>query len=239
MNNLTPFQMQYYTTDTATYKTKRFLKMSKENEIHPTAIIGNEVRLGKGNKIGAYVVIQGKTFIGNDNVFHAYCSIGNEPKNKQSFDKKSKGTYIGNNNVFREYVSIDSGYYMPTILGDNINILISSHIGQGSHIHDNCIIGCNVIIEGNNLIGNAVNIELGSICQKNSKIGSYALICANTLISEKSNLNCFGVYSGSPSKYVKENDYQKLKWTYEMVLDICAEFDKMVEGYDKRKLQEV
>ena len=51
MNDLTPFQTQYYTTDTATNKSKRFMQMVSNNQIHPTAIIGNNVRIGKGNKI--------------------------------------------------------------------------------------------------------------------------------------------------------------------------------------------
>jgi hypothetical protein len=53
-----------------------------------------------------------------------------------------------------------------------------------------------------------------------------------TIITKKVSPQCFGTYVGSPAKYIKENDYQKLKWSYEMVLDICAEFDKMCDTYD-------
>jgi UDP-N-acetylglucosamine acyltransferase len=234
MNDLTPFKKQYYTTDTATQPTKRFLKMVNENHIHPTAIIGDNVRIGKGNKIGAYAVIQGKTFIGDNNVFEPFCSIGNEPEHKDFFGKKNKGTYIGNNNVFREYVTINAGCFMPTMLGDNITMLRGSHIGHDSHIHDNCTISCNVLIGGHSLLGKGVNMGLGSICHQYSKIGSYAMIGMGAIITKKIKPNCFGTYVGSPAKYIKENDYQKQKWSYEMVLDICAEFDKMVEGYDGR-----
>ena len=31
MEDLTPFQMQYYTTDTATNKSKRFMQMVRDN----------------------------------------------------------------------------------------------------------------------------------------------------------------------------------------------------------------
>jgi UDP-N-acetylglucosamine acyltransferase len=235
MNDLTPFQTQYYTTDTATNKSKRFMQMVSNNQIHPTAIIGNNVRIGKGNKIGAYVVIQGKTHIGDNNIFEPFCSIGNEPQHEDFLGKKNKGTYLGNNNIFREYVTINAGFYMPTMLGDNIVILRGSHVGHDSLIYDNSKIGCNVIIEGHCLVGTAVNIESSSICQKHSKIGSCAVICANTVVSEKTNPNCFGVYSGNPAKYIKENDFIKLKWSYEMVLDTCAEFDKMIDVFETKK----
>ncbi len=232
MNDLTPFQMQYYTTDTATNKSRRFLDMVRNNHIHPTAIIGDNVRIGKGNKIGAYVVIQGKTWIGDNNVFEPFCSIGNEPEHKDFFGKKNKGTNIGNNNVFREYVTINAGCYVPTQLGNNITMLRGSHIGHDSEINDDCTISCNVLIGGHSLLGVGVNMGLGSICHQYSKIGSYAMIGMGAIITKKTNPNCFGVYVGNPAKYIKENDHQKIKWGYEMVLDICAEFDKMVESYN-------
>lgn len=191
MNDLTPFQMQYYTTDTATNRSRRFLDMVRNNQIHPTAIIGNNVKIGKGNKIGAYAVITGKTTIGNNNVFEPFCSIGNEPEHKDFFGKKNKGTFIGNNNVFREYVTINAGCLMPTMLGDNITMLRGSHIGHDSNIHDNCTISCNVLIGGHSLLGKGVNMGLGSICHQYSKIGSYAMIGMGAIITKKTNPNHF------------------------------------------------
>ena len=233
MNDLTPFQMQYYTTDTATNKSKRFMQMVRDNHIHPTAIIGNNVRLGKGNKIGAYVVIQGKTWIGDNNVFEPFCSIGNEPEHKDFFGKKNKGVFIGNNNVFREYVTINAGCFVPTQLGDNITMLRGSHIGHDSEINNDCTISCNVLIGGHSLLGVGVNMGLGSICHQYSKIGSYAMIGMGSIVTKKVNVQCFGTYVGNPAKYIKENDYQKQKWSYEMVLDICAEFEKMIERHEE------
>jgi UDP-N-acetylglucosamine acyltransferase len=233
MSDLTPFQKQYYTTDTATQPTKRFMQMVRDNHIHPTAIIGKNVRLGKGNKIGAYVVIQGKTWIGDNNVFEPFCSIGNEPEHKDFFGKKNKGTYIGNNNVFREYVTINAGCFVPTQLGDNITMLRGSHIGHDSEINNDCTISCNVLIGGHSLLGVGVNMGLGSICHQYSKIGSYAMIGMGSIVTKKVNVQCFGTYVGNPAKYIKENDYQKQKWSYEMVLDICAEFEKMIERHEE------
>ena len=233
MNDLTPFQKQYYTTDTATPKSKRFLQMVNDNDIHPTAIIGNNVRLGKGNKIGAYVVIQGKTCIGDNNVFEPFCSIGNEPEHKDFFGKKNKGTFIGNNNIFREYVTINAGCFQPTQLGDNILMLRGSYVAHDCEINNDCTITCNVLIGGHSLLGVGVNMGFGSICHQYSKIGSYAMIGMGSIVTKKVNVQCFGTYVGNPAKYIKENDYQKHKWSYEMVLDICAEFEKMVERHEK------
>jgi UDP-N-acetylglucosamine acyltransferase len=226
MEDLTPFQMQYYTTDTATNKSKRFMQMVRDNHIHPTAIIGNNVRLGKGNKIGAYVVIQGKTWIGDNNVFEPFCSIGNEPEHKDFFGKKNKGVFIGNNNVFREYVTINAGIDKPTTLQDDIIMLRGSHIGHDSFISNNCVISCNVLIGGHSFLGVGVNMGLGSICHQFSKIGSYSMIGMGTIITKKSSINCFGTYVGSPAKYIKENDYKKEQFNYQQVLDVCRFFEE-------------
>ena len=219
--------MQYYTTDTATNKSKRFMQMFKDNHIHPTAIIGNNVRLGKGNKIGAYVVIQGKTCIGDNNVFEPFCSIGNEGEHKDFFGKKNKGTFIGNNNIFREYVTINAGCFQPTQLGDNILMLRGSYVAHDCEINNDCTISCNVLIGGHSLLGIGVNMGFGSICHQYSKIGSYSMVGMGAIITKKVNVKCFGTYVGNPAKYIKENDYHKLNFTGEAVNRICAVFESL------------
>lgn len=237
MNDMTPFQMQYYTTTTAISEvpSKKKMQMLSENEIHPTAIIGKKVKIGKGNMIGANVIIQGETTIGDNNVFEPFCSIGNEPEHKDFFGKKNKGLIIGSNNIFREYVTINAGCYMPTRLLDNIIMLRGSHIGHDSYISSDCTISCNVVIGGHSLLGLGVNMGIGSICHQYSKIGSYAMIGMGAIITKKVSPQCFGMYVGNPAKYIKENDFQKNKWGYEMVLDICNEFHNLTEFYDARK----
>jgi acetyltransferase-like isoleucine patch superfamily enzyme len=60
------------------------------------------------------------------------------------------------------------------------------------------------------------------------------MIGMGAIITKKVNVKCFGTYVGNPAKYIKENDYQKQKWNDAMVLDIRAEFEKMVESYEAR-----
>ena len=81
----------------------------KNNFIHPTAIIGDNVQLGQNNYIGAFCLITGNTIIGNDNRFEAFCSIGTEPEHKDYFDEPNQGVVIGNYNRIKEFVTISSG----------------------------------------------------------------------------------------------------------------------------------
>jgi acyl-[acyl carrier protein]--UDP-N-acetylglucosamine O-acyltransferase len=102
MEDLTPHQNKNQNTTSGVNAVYKIDNRLEQNYIHPTAIIGNNVRLGKGNKIGAYVVIQGKTWIGDNNVFEPFCSIGNEGEHKDFFGKISAKQRFTENS-FPEY----------------------------------------------------------------------------------------------------------------------------------------
>lgn len=197
-----------------------------ENFIHPTSIIGENVILGKNNYIGPYCLITGETNIGDNNRFESHCSIGTEPEHKSYFGKPNKGVIIGNDNIFREYVTINSGCEISTILGNKIIMLRGSHVGHDSKINDGCTISCNVLIGGHSILGNGVNMGLGSICHQFSKIGSYSMIGMGAIITKTFDSKCFGVYVGNPAKYIKENDYLKKSFTQEEIEKIIIDFEK-------------
>ncbi|MCD4651338.1 MAG: acyl-[acyl-carrier-protein]--UDP-N-acetylglucosamine O-acyltransferase, partial [Candidatus Cloacimonetes bacterium] len=92
--------------------------------IHPTAIIGKEVKLAENVEIGPYCILDGKvsigegtrlisnvrieseTIIGKNNTFFHSAVIGTAPQ-----DLKYKGEptklIIGDNNTIREFVTIN------------------------------------------------------------------------------------------------------------------------------------
>jgi UDP-N-acetylglucosamine acyltransferase len=197
------------------------------NLIHPTAIIGKDVVLGSGNYIGAFCLIVGKTIVGDNNHFEAYCSVGTEPEHKEYFGEPNQGVVIGNYNTIREFVTIHSGCEKPTIIHNNIILLRGCYVGHDSTIYDNCTISADVLIGGHCLLGYSVNMGLGSICHQYTKIGSYAMIGMGAIITKKLQPQCFGVYVGNPAKYIKENDYHKQNFTGEAVNRICAIFEAL------------
>lgn len=224
MDDLT--RIQDYTQNNSVNEIGSFEEsVSSVNFIHSTAVVQAGARLGKNNYIGAFCLITKDAIIGDNNRFEAFCSIGTEPEHKGYFGKPNKGVRIGNNNVFREYVTVNSGCEKITVLCDNIVMLRGSHIGHDSIIFEDCVISCNVLIGGHSLLGKGVNMGLGSICHQYSKIGSYAMIGMGAIVTKTRSINCFGVYVGAPVSYLKENDYQKKKFTIEEVNEICQEFE--------------
>ena len=135
------------------------------NRIHKTAIIADNVKLGRGNTILPYSVIgypgairgiegyKGKIEIGDNNFIGAHVTI---MAGKES-------TRIGDKNIIMNHVNIghdtDIGYNNEigagTILGGHVTI------GDTNKIKIGCIIRNRVLIGNNNTIGQGSNIVQG------------------------------------------------------------------------------
>ena len=143
----------------------------KNNLIHKTAIINwRNVRIGKGNIIGPYVVIgnnpqhpkqkaKGIIEIGSNNVFNEYCNI-------HLPTKITKKTFIGNNNFFMNSTTIDHDCFIEN------NTIFSSNVVLGGNIHvmNNAQLGIRTIVHQNQTIGSFIMTGMGSIITKNLKV---------------------------------------------------------------------
>ncbi len=153
--------------------------------IHPTAIIGEQVIIAAGVAIGAYAIIQGEvtigegcviephviisgpTFIGKNNRFFQFGSIGAEPQYKNFMATDYTTLVIGDNNTFRENVTINRGTAQDrgeTLIGDDNLIMASVHIA-----HD-CVIGNHCVFANASALAGHVTIHDWAI------LGGYTLV---------------------------------------------------------------
>jgi len=152
------------------------------NHIHPTAVIYPNVKLGKGNWVGAYSVIGSNGEI-----------RGKNPKEFQG------NVTIGDNNIISEHVTIQRPFdFRTTYIGDNNIIMAHSHIGHDAKILDNCEICTGVIIGGYCVIESGVKIKLGSTLRNRLKVGSNALIGLGSTVVK--NVEKDSVVYGNPAK---------------------------------------
>jgi UDP-N-acetylglucosamine acyltransferase len=140
-------------------------------QIHPTAIVDADAKIGAGTVIGPYCVIGSNVTLGENcwlqhhvtlcgpmragirNKFYAFSSIG-----QQTQDLKYAGepTYleIGDDNTFREFVTVNRSTTNEgkTRVGNRGNFLAYSHIG-----HD-CVVGDGVVFSNNGTLGGHVEV---------------------------------------------------------------------------------
>jgi len=209
-NNNKIYQQEYIDLISEKYN-KPIVDMvdSNNNFIHPTAIVGSNVVLGKNNYIGANCYIVGNVTIGDNNHFEAFCSIGTFPEHKTFFnDKKMKGVVIGNDNVLREFVTINSGCLRDTTLESNIWLQKGSYVGHDSEILNGTTLSINAVIGGHCLLGRDVNLGIGAMCHQFSVIGSGSMIGMGAIVTKTSQIKPLGTYIGNPCRYLKDNHYR-------------------------------
>ena len=174
------------------------------NQIHPTAIISDSVKIGSGNYIGAYSIISGDTEIGDNNYIASHSVIGSPAEHKDYFGIIGK-VIIGNNNRINEFTTINQGTEKPTILHDNIVMLRGAHIGHDSEIHDNVTISCNVMVGGHSTILEYANIGLGAVLHQYSVIGSVCMVGMGAVVIKSSEARPCITIGGTPARFIKKN----------------------------------
>jgi UDP-N-acetylglucosamine acyltransferase len=121
--------------------------------IHPTAIVGPDVKLGNNVKIGPFCIIVGNVNIGDGTRLHASVSIGFPAQNIGT--KEYLGTIeIGQNCEFREFATVHSSKYTEgkTVIGDNCYIMNYSHVAHDCTLENNVTLINNVSLGGHSYI---------------------------------------------------------------------------------------
>lgn len=178
------------------------------NDIDPTALIGPDVTIGKGNKIGAYVVITGRVIIGDNNYIAPHVVIG-EPAEYRVHPEGRKDTRvkIGSRNRISEFVDIQSGILTEaTEIGDDCYIMVKVHIAHDCKISDNVNIAGGVTLCGSVKIGTGSRIgPLSTILQRCS-VGKYSQVGIGSIITE--DIPDFETWVNyTRAKYLEPNHY--------------------------------
>jgi UDP-N-acetylglucosamine acyltransferase len=186
--------------------------------IHPSAIIGSDVRVDQGVSIGPYTVIESDVEIGSGTTIGAHSFIGSHTyigKNNQIFNSVSLGGIpqdkkfnneksllrIGNANSIREFTTINRGTADgggQTLIGDGNWIMAYVHIA-----HD-CLIGNNNVFANKATLAGHVKIDdfviLGGSVNIHQfvKVASYALLSANSYVNM--DILPFIIAQGIPAK---------------------------------------
>jgi UDP-N-acetylglucosamine acyltransferase len=169
-------------------------------EIHPTAIVDSDARLGGDVTVGPYTVIEtgveigdgcdigpfcrfGKgTTIGARNRFESHCSIGAPPQDLKYAGEPTR-LEIGDDNWFREFVSFHRG----TDGGGGVTRVGSKNLFMAYvHVAHDCLVGSgtifanNATLAGHVEVGDQATVGALSAIHQFSRVGPHAFLGAFT-----------------------------------------------------------
>jgi UDP-N-acetylglucosamine acyltransferase len=161
-------------------------RIAEDAEIGPFCIVGAEVEIGRGNRLMAHNYLEGPTWIGEDNTFFPYSTIG-----VASQDMKYRGeraeTRIGNRNRIREFVTIHRGTAgggaLTRIGSDNL-LMTYSHVAHDVRIGDHVILGNSVGLAGHVVIDDWADIAPFSGVHQFCRIGRHAFVGPYSIVKQ-------------------------------------------------------
>ncbi|MGA1527417.1 MAG: acyl-ACP--UDP-N-acetylglucosamine O-acyltransferase, partial [Burkholderiaceae bacterium] len=131
--------------------------MADDVKVDAFAVIGPNVKIGKGSWIASHAVIAGPCTIGEHCQIYPFVSLGQPPQDLSYKDEPTE-LVIGNHNIIRESATLHRGTVRGggvTRVGDHNLIMAYCHIA-----HD-CKIGSHVIFANNASLAGHVHIEDG------------------------------------------------------------------------------
>jgi UDP-N-acetylglucosamine acyltransferase len=174
------------------------------HDIHPTAVISDEVTLsddvtigpnctltgqvtlGSGCRLVAAVHMQGPLMIGSGNIFYPGACIGFSPQHAK-FDPETPGAglIIGNDNLFREHVTVHRAYTKtPTSIGNDNYLMHHSHVGHDCAITDGCTLTGYTGLAGHVEVGEKVIFGGRSSAHQFTRVGRGAMIGGHSKLTQ-------------------------------------------------------
>jgi UDP-N-acetylglucosamine acyltransferase len=190
--------------------------ISKRAEIHPGAILGEnviveafakidrDVVIGDGSRIGANATIYPGARIGAHCSIYPGAVIASEPQ-----DLKFRGEYsrveIGDHTTVREYASINRGTDSKgvTRVGSHSLLMAYSHLGHDVSVGNHCVISNSVQVAGEVLIEDYAIIGGMSAIHQFCRVGAYAFVSGMTGIL--SDVAPYTKVFGIPASYMGIN----------------------------------
>ncbi len=164
-------------------------------EIHPTAIVDPDARLGEHVSIGPYAVVEGNVIIGDETTIGSHARIASGTrmgKGCRVFNGASIGTIpqdlkfageetvaiIGNNTTFREFCTVNRGTAASgkTVVGSDCTFLAYCHVAHDCVVGNGVVASNNLAMAGHVNVGNNVIFGATVMVHQFVNIGDYSFI---------------------------------------------------------------
>ncbi len=153
-------------------------KLGEDVIIGPYSVVGGHVSLGDRVELKSHVVVEGRTTIGADCTIYPFASIGHAPQDLKYHGEPSE-LIIGHHNTIREHCTMNPGTEtgaMKTIVGNHGLFMMSTHVAHDCVIGDHVIMANNATLGGHVIVGNHVLIGGLAAVHQFIRIGDFAVI---------------------------------------------------------------
>lgn len=173
-------------------------------EVHPTALVHAEARLGRGVSvgpysvigpraeigddtwIGAHVVLDGRIRIGRGNRIFHFCSLGAPPQDKK-YAGEDTAVEIGEGNTIREYVTINRGTALDagvTRVGNDNWIMAYVHFAHDCQIGSRTVFANACQLAGHVWVGDWAIFGATTLVHQFVHIGAHAFTGMGTYLPQ-------------------------------------------------------
>ncbi len=153
-------------------------RLGADVKIGPFCTVGPGVELGEGVELVSHVAVAGRTSVGARTKIFPFASIGHQPQDLKFKGEPSTLT-IGSDCLIREGVTMNPGTEgggMVTTVGDRCAFLANSHVGHDCRVGDNVIFSNNVMLAGHCTVGDYVIIGGGAAVIQFARVGPHAFV---------------------------------------------------------------
>lgn len=175
--------------------------------IHPTSIVGPDVKLGKNVEIGPFCVVTGDVTIGDGSKLFSHVVLGDErtkvvlgknnllssgaiiggPPQDLTYKGEKTELIIGDNNTIREYVTMNVGTPKGggvTRVGSNNLLMAYVHIAHDCQLGDHVVIANSCQFAGHVTVGD--HAKIGGACMFNQFVvlGKHCYIAGDSAVNK-------------------------------------------------------
>ena len=157
-------------------------KIGSDVTIGPYCIVGADVKLEDGVSLMGHVVVGGRTTVGAGCTVYPFASLGLPPQDLKYRGEPSRLT-IGRETVIREHVTMNPGTEaggMLTRVGEHCLFMVGAHVAHDCQIGDRVILVNNATLGGHVEVGDWAIFGGLSAAHQYVRIGRHAMVGGKT-----------------------------------------------------------
>jgi len=162
------------------------VKLGEGVEIGPYCLVRGDVTLGDGVRLLSNVSLQGPVTIGTGTVVYSGAAIGYEPQDyKFKPGAPTAGVVIGEDTIIREHVTVHaaSNDHTPTRIGSRTMMMVGSHAGHDVLVGDDVVIVNATLLGGHSVVQDRATLSGCVMVHQHCRIGRQTMCSGGSVLT--------------------------------------------------------